>query len=644
MALSVDQLLAKAKSFARKGQVGDAEQAYRSVLERFPKNKRANDGLNALKQTSSSTRANELPKAQYSALVNLYNRRQFSQLVQHATSMILAYSNSIPLYEILAAAHAGLGNFDQSIVCYEKILNINPDSVDAHYNLGTASQAMGQLDDAITSFQRALQIKPDHIDAYINLGNSLHACGRLDDAIQSFETALKYNPKLAVAYNNLGTALKQKGQFDLASAQYKKALGIQPGFFDALNNLGNIQIVQGYLEDAIASFDRAIQNKPDQAEAHLNLGNALKAHGDLDKAIESFENALRIKPNFPEAYRCYVSMKKFSAKDECTDQISELLNSNDITENDEMHLSFAMSKIKTDLGHVTESFEYLQTGNALRKKELAYDFSNDAKLFQDIQNVFATKDTKTAHITIENNLKTKPIFILGMPRSGTSLVEQIISSHSSVFGAGELAFLSQAMHKFNWLENDLSTAMIQNIRAEYFRQIETLNVKQGFVTDKMPSNFMWIGFIAKAFPEAKIIHIKRKPAAVCWSNYKIYFPSASMGYSFDMEDTAQYFGLYQTLMKFWHAKFPGRIYDLNYEQLTENQLEETQKLLAHLELDWEDAVLDFHKSDRSVVTASNLQVRNKMYQGSSQEWQKYENHLAPMLKILDKLAATTKST
>ena len=221
-----------------------------------------------------------------------------------------------------------------------------------------------------------------------------------------------------------------------------------------------------------------------------------------------------------------------------------------------------------------------------------------------------------------------------MPRSGTTLVEQIVSSHSEVYGAGELKFMDAIMDSLDWSGDTLYPEVINEIRAEYLDNISDLSTDQRFLTDKMPANFRWLGFIAQAFPEAKIIHVKRNPVAVCWSNYKLYFPANGMRYSFDMEDVAKYYGLYQNLMKFWHELFPNRIYDINYEKLTENQLEETQKLLAYLELDWQDDVLEFHKNTRSVSTASNLQVRTKMYKDSSLEWQKYKEHLDPMLNIL----------
>ncbi len=197
--------------------------------------------------------------------------------------------------------------------------------------------------------------------------------------------------------------------------------------------------------------------------------------------------------------------------------------------------------------------------------------------------------------------------------------------------------MDDILNHIDWRGKAFDNMVLSEIRAEFYNRLSGKNASQRFITDKMPANFRWIGFITQAFPEAKIIHVNRNPAAVCWSNFKLYFPANGMRYSFDMEDIAHYYGLYQNLMEFWHNRFPNRIYDLNYESLTENQLEESQKLLTFLGLDWQDAVMEFHKNTRNIATASNIQVRRKMYTGSSQEWGKYHDHLGPMLKILHEL-------
>tara|TARA_Y100000385_G_C12855489_1_gene534964 strand:- start:127 stop:813 length:687 start_codon:yes stop_codon:yes gene_type:complete len=225
-----------------------------------------------------------------------------------------------------------------------------------------------------------------------------------------------------------------------------------------------------------------------------------------------------------------------------------------------------------------------------------------------------------------------------MPRSGTSLVEQIISSHNSVHGAGELLNFRNIITPI--LDNHLSkkNSSIPNedmlkIRNEYLDSLGSLKAKEKIITDKMPMNFRLLGFILSAIPEAKIIHLTRDPMATCWSNFNHYF-TAGNGFSFDQEDLAKFYLLYQELMNFWHKLFPNKIYDLNYENLTINQEKETKKLIKYCDLEWDENCLDFHKNQRGVLTASSAQVRKKMYQGSSEAWKKYEKNLQPLIKGL----------
>jgi hypothetical protein len=222
----------------------------------------------------------------------------------------------------------------------------------------------------------------------------------------------------------------------------------------------------------------------------------------------------------------------------------------------------------------------------------------------------------------------RPVFILGMPRSGTTLVEQIVSSHSEVTGAGELGYVrSFGDEHIAKGETEPNVEMILEFRGNYINSLKKRCGGRSIVTDKMPHNFQYIGLILSAFPEAKVIHVNRDPAATCWSNYKHYFPSKKLGYSYDLDDTVTYFSLYKDLMKFWLYHYGDRIYNLNYDKLTVNQDDETRRLIKYLELNWEDNCLSPQNNKRNVLTASQQQVRKKVYQGSSQQWRKFEPYL-----------------
>ena len=268
----------------------------------------------------------------------------------------------------------------------------------------------------------------------------------------------------------------------------------------------------------------------------------------------------------------------------------------------------------------------IEVSPEILKKILKYNINQDVELFKKI---------KSNHSRIiSNSLEPdklfkdpKPIFIVGMPRSGTTLVEQIISSHSKVTGAGELSFAPKFGAAIAKGSSELNYEAVQNFRARYLTKLMSVSKGNSIVTDKMPQNFLYLGLIASAFPEAKIVHVKRNSAAVCWSNYKQYFFSKYIGYCYAIDDVLSYYKMYENLMEFWENSLSKIIYNLDYERLIANQESETRQLINYLGLDWDEKCLSPQDNMRSVETASNLQVRKKVYQGSSQEWKRYEPFL-----------------
>ena len=561
---SVDQKISKAKALLKAGNRKGSKKIFRSILEKFPGNARALDGLNALMTLTSHQPLSEPTIAQFNAVIYLLGQKRFADAARETQFLLGYFPDAIELYNLLGAAYLGLN----------------------------------QPDLAITSYQRALLIKPDYADAIVNLGVAYKDQGRISDAIEC----------------------------------YQKAILIDPKSPESFFNLGKLQVYIGDLASAMLNFERAIALKPGVAVMHAALGNLHLNNGDLNAAITSFKTALAINPDFAECYRNYAMAARHQPDSPLVERVRQSINSATLSDNDRMHLSFALGKIEGDHENHADSMKHYLAGNQLRKKELNYSIARDEALFSDIKNFFSTHLPDSSKLEI-GKLARQPVFILGMPRSGTTLSEQIVSSHSAVFGAGELGYLEEAVSATGWRTNPDRDQIFQSIRSSYLGKIEKLSGVR-VITDKMPANFRWIGFILGAFPEAKIVHLNRDPAAVCWSNFKLYFPARGMGFTFNLQDVARYFRLHTDLMAFWHQKFPGRIYDLAYEKLTENQEEETRKLLSYLGLDWEDKVLDFHKSERSVRTASNQQVRKKMYKGSSEEWKKYEPWLGEMLEIL----------
>ena len=319
-------------------------------------------------------------------------------------------------------------------------------------------------------------------------------------------------------------------------------------------------------------------------------------------------------------------LKKFRSQDEQYLKMVELSLDKNISEEQRCHINFGLAKACEDLGDYEQAYTYYGEGNVLRKKLLGYDINQDIDLFRKIKfNYPRIERNSLEPDKLSKNLM--PVFIVGMPRSGTTLVEQILSSHTRVTGAGELDFVEEFGKDLATGITAVNNRSMLNFREKYLDEMKKVSNGKFIVTDKMPQNFIFIGLLAAAFPEAKIIHVKRDPAAVCWANYKQYFASKNIGYCYAIDDIISYHELYENLMKFWTNALNKRIYELNYELLTVNQENETRKLIEYLCLDWDENCLSPQNNPRSVATASNLQVRQEVYQGSSEQWKKYQPFL-----------------
>ena len=458
------------------------------------------------------------------------------------------------------------------------------------------------------------------------MGAVFKQMGRVNESLLPMQKSADLSPQDAEAHSNLGLTLQELGRLDEAEAGYRKAIALKPDFAEAHNNLGITLKELGRLDEADASYREAIALKPDFAEAHNNLGNTLKELGSLDDAGASYRQAITLKPDYAEAHHNMTTIKKFSSEDEQFLQMQALYRDPAISEKDRCHICFALAKASEDLEDCATAFQFYAEGNALRKKQLGYEKAQDSRLFEKLKASYPPITANAFAPTIVAS-EPAPIFIVGMPRSGTTLVEQIISSHPLVTGAGELGFASQFGSSIAVGQTPVNAEALMAFREEYLNAMKQRSEGNAIVTDKMPQNFRLLGLINAAMPDAKIIHVKRDLAAVCWANYTQYFVTDSLGYCYSLDDILHYHELYQDLMKHWHQALPNRIYDLNYEALTAHQEEETRNLIDYLGLEWDDACLAPQDNTRSVATASNVQIRRKVYQGSSERWRRYRPFL-----------------
>jgi len=504
--------------------------------------------------------------------------------------------------------------------------------------LGVCYKALNQLEAAGQMFKISIAIKPDYAEAYFNLGVVLRGLSQLDEAIKNYKKAIALSKNYPDAYNNLGNSLKEIGKLDEAIENYEWAIAYKHDFYQAYNNLGLVQAEIGLSKLAVKNFENALKLKPEFLDSHFNLGITLKELGRKELSINSFVKTIEIDSNNVEAHRNLSLMKQYSDNDPQIQVMESLINKKNLSKQDYVGLNFALSKVYEDLEDNEKQFKFLNEGNKLKKDLIDYSIDKDKKRFSIFKKLFSSPSITDSKKTY-NKSAISPIFIVGMPRSGTSLVEQIIASHQKVYGGGELKYFAENTLPVisRALDNDskkFSKKDFLSIRDKYIEALAKLKTTNNIITDKMPLNFQYIGFILSAFPEAKIVHLKRDARAICWSNYKFLFATAGNGFSFNQKDLAEYYALYADLMEFWHKRYPNKIYDIIYEDLTVNQEEETRKLLKYCELDWDENCLNFHTNERTVKTVSSIQVRQKIYQDSSEAWKKYDKFLKPLIKGL----------
>ena len=513
------------------------------------------------------------------------------------------YPNQPILFNIAGACYQGMGELEVAAKMFKTATMISADYAEAHFNLGVVLQELNKKDASIESYRKAIAISPKYPNAYNNLGNIFLSLGQLDSAIESFEWAIAHKHDFAEAYNNLGNAYNES---------------LEP-------------------EKAIINFQKAISYNSKYEKAYFNLALVYKDLGNKEAFINYIEKVLALNPNLGHAYYHLSHVKKFTKDDMQIKQMQRALKIDSLDSIDRIGLNFALAKVFEDLEEPERQFMFLNEANNLRKKELNYTINKDKKLFARIKETF-NKLPAVLEINESKPTSIKPIFIIGMPRSGTSLVHQIIDNHYAVHGLGELNYLNKfvvpLLKTYNSKKKEsFSNADLMTLREKYLDSLPIRGFEENIIIDKMPLNFRYVGFILTAFPEAKIIHMERNPMASCWSIYKNEFRGNA--YSFNQSDIAEYYRLYKDLMDFWNKLFPDKILNFCYEDLTKNQEIETKNLLRYCELDWDENCLNFYNNESAVKTTSSMQVKQKMYQGSSDAWKKYESFLQPLIKGLD---------
>ena len=477
--------------------------------------------------------------------------------------------------------------------------------------------------------EASLLLKKRQHQVFFNiLSIAYQSVGKFEESEKIMKEALRMNANNPYFLNNMGITQHKLENFSSAEEHFRRGLQIAPNYINILNNLANLKKDLNYTEEAIGYYKKSIS---------LNIANCYQSVGKYDESISHLYNVLDINPKFTIADRLISSMKKYNKNDNHLNDMNSKLTKLNLTDERKSDLFFALGKAYEDLKIYDKSYANYENGNRILKKLNHFDLNEEKKVFNKIKSYFHNPQV----IDSNSNLnQRKIIFIVGMPRSGTSLVEQILSSHSKVYGGGELNFLSNIVNKkiFNEYENTFFEkipevkSLISKCSEEYYKKIIELDNTEKDFTDKAPLNFKFIGFIKNFFPNSKIISCKRDPLDIIWSNYKHYFP-ASLPFTNDLNDLLDYYKIYLEMMQFWKRDFDKDIYEINYESLVKNPKTEIEDLLKFCE--WDEKCLKHQDNSRSIKTASATQARKPIYKTAIKSSEVYKEYLSEISKRLN---------
>ena len=560
----------------------------------------------------------------------------FRQAIALKVDFVDAYNN-------LGIVLCRLGRPADAEGVLRQAIRLKPECAHAYSNLGSALKSQSRFDEAEAAFRQAIALNPDLADAYSNLGNTLQALGRRDDAETALHRAIALRPQFADAFTNLGHALREQGRLGEAEAACRRAIELAPFHPEAHCILGVTLEGQGRLIEAEATFRRAIALKHGYAEAYNNLGAILRTLGRLAEAQVAFEQAIQLGSQNTLYLLNLTDVRHFTASDPylaAMEKAAQNIASLPVKQQIELH--FALAKAHEDIGQHDNSFQQLLAGNALKRRQIPYDEIAQLGAFERIRTVFTPELIKKFRDIGETS--PAPLFIVGMPRSGTTLIEQIMAGHPEVFAAGELPNFQNAAASLRPTRSDIfqypdvmlhvSGEQLQRLGTQYATEIVRLAPTATHVIDKMPSNFFHIGLIHLALPNARIIHAVRNPVDTCVSCFSKLF-AAGQYHTYDLAELGRYYRQYQLLMEHWHHVLPpGRILEVRYENIVADLEGQARQIFAHCGLEWHARCLAFHEVQRPVSTASAIQVRQPLYRTAIGRARTYESFLQPLLTEL----------
>jgi tetratricopeptide (TPR) repeat protein len=554
---------------------------------------------------------------------------------------LASYRHALALDPGLAEAHHNLGtvlletgHFEEALESYRRATAANPAYADAHENAGDALMQLGHVEEAIVSYQRALDIRPAQVVACHSLANALAGLGRTEEALAAYRRAIALDPNCAELHNNLGGLLRGYGQLDEAIACFRRALELDPGLAEAHANLGLAQRLQSRPREAQTSCLRALELRPDYEPALTTLAESYADTGDFGGAERCFRQVAAIDRDSPQACAGLSRLRKMTRQDSDWLADAQRIAALPLPPRKEACLRYAMGKYFDDIADFEHAFDNFRRANELTKCTRAAHRSE--AMTRAVDRIIDAENREWLGRTrITPTGSERAVFIVGMLRSGTTLAEQILAAHPQVFGAGELPFWGAAADAARSAPNDAGRQLrLDSHAVTYLHALASLAPGALRVVDKMPGNFLSLGLIHAALPEARVIHLRRHPFDTCLSIYFQHLETA-LSYTNDLGDLARYYSDYARIMEHWHSIFPsGIILDVPYEALVRDPESWSRKMIEHIGLPWDRCCLDFHSNPRTVITASKWQVRQPITTAAVGRWRNYQAHLGPLVGLL----------